>query len=278
MSLIGKITLPSMQRCVAMFRGTRIIKSADACFVALHRAFENAGYDISLNGEELVLRRLSTAGIRVDTLFDVGANHGDWTAAALKWFPGSQLHAFELIPETAKSLKSRYAGTANVTVNEAGLSDKDGKVSAWIISGSDVLATCVEGFAESFHKANSKKCEARVVSGDNYCRQHGIDRIGFLKVDVEGFEGKVIEGFRHMFEQRAIDLMQFEYGYVNIETKFLLHDFYRHFRAVGMLVGKLYPNGVHFRDYRHRDEDFIGPNYIAVREDRRDIIEILQIK
>lgn len=258
--------------------GTRILQSADACFVALHRAFENAGYDSSLNGEELVLSRLSKGGIRLETLFDVGANHGDWTETALKWFPKAQVHAFELIAETAKSLKSRYAGKDNVTVNDIGLSDRDGSVSAWMVPGSDVLATCVEGFAEGFHKARSIKCDGRVVAGDDYCRQHRIRQIGFLKVDVEGMEGKVIDGFRQMFEEKAIDLMQFEYGYVNIETKFLLFDFYRHFRAAGMVVGKLYSNGVHFREYRHRDEDFIGPNYIAVREDRRDIIDLLAIK
>ncbi len=43
-----------------------------------------------------------------------------------------------------------------------------------------------------------------------------------------------------------------------------------------MVVGKLYPNHVHFRGYDlRRDEDFIGPNFVAVHRGRRDLLEAL---
>jgi hypothetical protein len=33
---------------------------------------------------------------------------------------------------------------------------------------------------------------------------------------------------------------------------------------------------VDFSDYNFEKEDFIGPNYIAIREDRKDLIEALR--
>jgi hypothetical protein len=37
-------------------------------------------------------------------------------------------------------------------------------------------------------------------------------------------------------------------------------------------VGKVYPTYVDFRSYRLTDEDFRGPNYLAVRRERNDLI------
>ncbi|MFM9971903.1 MAG: hypothetical protein ACKVQK_26275 [Burkholderiales bacterium] len=42
------------------------------------------------------------------------------------------------------------------------------------------------------------------------------------------------------------------------------------------LLGKLYPDHVDFRAYQLEDEDFLGPNYVAVRQGRGDLIEALR--
>ena len=43
-------------------------------------------------------------------------------------------------------------------------------------------------------------------------------------------------------------------------------------------VGKLYPDFVDFRDYRLEDEDFLGPNFVACRKARSDLIEFLSAR
>ena len=60
-----------------------------------------------------------------------------------------------------------------------------------------------------------------------------------------------------------------------IYPRFLLRDFYRFFTEHGFRVGKLYPEGVAFRDYELRHEDFRGPNYVAVRRERDDVVAAL---
>ena len=43
----------------------------------------------------------------------------------------------------------------------------------------------------------------------------------------------------------------------------------------GYAVGKIYPDYVEFRDYSLDDEDFVGPNYLAVRRERAGWIDRL---
>jgi hypothetical protein len=40
-------------------------------------------------------------------------------------------------------------------------------------------------------------------------------------------------------------------------------------------VGKIFPNGVEFREYELADEDFMGPNYLACRAARDDYVQAL---
>jgi len=95
---------------------------------------------------------------------------------------------------------------------------------------------------------------------------------------VEGAERLVLKGFSEALDAGRIDVIQFEYGKVAILTHFLLKDFYELFEDKGYAVGKIFPDHVDFRPYKLEDEDFLGPNYLAVRRERADIIEALEKK
>jgi hypothetical protein len=51
-----------------------------------------------------------------------------------------------------------------------------------------------------------------VVSGDEFCRQHGIEHISYLKVDTEGHDMEVLEGFAGMLQREEIDIVEVEAG------------------------------------------------------------------
>jgi hypothetical protein len=114
-------------------------------------------------------------------------------------------------------------------------------------------------------------CDA--VTGDAYCAEHGIRRIDLLKIDTEGLDLRVLRGFDHMLASGAVDVVQFEYGLANIASHTLLADFHAFLGERGFAVGKIWPREVEFRDYDPRlDENFRGPNYLAVRHARDDLI------
>jgi hypothetical protein len=114
-----------------------------------------------------------------------------------------------------------------------------------------------------------------LVSGDDFIKENNIDSIDFLKLDVEGAEFDALLGFEKAIKSGIVKLIQFEYGYINISTKKLLIDYYQFFESHGYLVGKVYPKNVEFRDYHFKHEDFIGPNFVAVKKSETALINLL---
>jgi len=235
------------------------------------KAYENVNYDHDTNGESLVLRCMSEVGAKV--IFDVGANVGHYTRAALQAVPGAQVYAFEIAPETFAQLKAGLGDADRATLVNLGLSSETGKLR---VKYPAPLSTRTSAFDWPDHK-DYAWLDADVVAGDAFCAEHGIQSIDFLKMDVEGAEHLVLRGFGRMLESGSIRAIQFEYGYVNILSRFLLTDFYALLAKHGYQIGKLYPRGVHFKAYALQDENFWGPNYVAVREGDADLIRRLSI-
>lgn len=241
----------------------------------LHKGLENQSYRSKNNGEKWVLERI--AEVRdVRTVFDVGANKGDWTLMAHKLFPAADIHAFEIVPDTFKKLSQLALGQSKIHANGVGLSDQAKDICVYLDATRPKKATAVDKSRTPSEAGRLEIRELPATTGEKYCGENGISHIDFLKIDVEGHEPCVLWGFENMLKKGAIDVVQFEYGLVNIDTKFLLKDFYDYFSRLGMSVGKIYPNHVDFRPYRRQDENFVGPNFLAVCPRSKEIISVLE--
>ena len=232
------------------------------------KTYKNCNYDCRSNGEQWLMTRLGT--FRPAVVFDVGANVGNWLTLAQATFSGAQFHAFEIVPTTFSALAERMAGNAGVALNNFGLSNCSETIKMHVFDVSTELSSHV-----AFPHGGHREIICPVRRGDQYMRDKGIERIDLLKIDVEGAEHLVLEGFGAALAT-DIDVIQFEYGEVNIMTHFLLRDFYELLEARGYLVGKLFPDHVDFRNYELRDEDFLGPNYVAVRRVKSRIVDALR--
>lgn len=225
----------------------------------IHLAAQNFNYDPKKNGELFLLRETAARNPRV--IFDVGANTGEWAELALEACPNAAVHAFEIMPETADMLTANAGSNPRLVINRIGLADSEGTVK--VHRYSEHTHASILDYSE--HGA-STVVEVPVTTGDAYCAKHNIQRIDLLKMDVEGAESKVIAGFAGMLRAGKIAAIQFEYGRANILAKFLLKDWYDLLAPLGYRIGKLYPNEIDFKPYELKDEDFIGPNYVAVKE------------
>jgi len=235
-------------------------------------AYCNEGSDIERNGEAHLMQAAAVAGFRLAV--DVGANQGDWLMLAAKHWQKCSLHAFEVATPTFEQLRSRItsAGLLNrVTLNCAGLSRtrRDGEIFFY--------PEHPEITSDRHRHINNKvtRLPATFLPGDDYMRQSGIDRIDFLKIDVEGAEHEVIEGFAHAVNGNAIQCIQFEYGAFSIDTKVLLRDYYSLLQQK-YWIGKIYPSYVEFLDYDWRMEDFRFANYCCVLRSRGDLRRLFE--
>jgi len=240
----------------------------DSICLRYHKVHINFNYDHETNGERWVLERLAQEN-RLRFVLDVGANRGDWTALALTINPQLQAHCFEICPPTFEKLRASLGGNPQVALQPVGLSDAAGEITIQYCPDGDGLSSLIEVVCSM----NTQSVKARVTTGIEYCRSHNITKIDFLKLDVEGAEHLVLAGFEDMINPENVPVVQFEYGMVNIVSKYLLRDFYGFFTSRGYRVGKLFPSEIRFREYRLTDEDFLGPNFIAASPQVASLLE-----
>ncbi len=236
-----------------------------------HRGLNNVDFNMQRNGELRVLTAI--ADTHPCCIFDVGANNGEWSRLASALIPNCTIHAFEIVPSTFQQLQAGTAGLKNVRVNNFGLSNENGDVVINISEDTSVATACrIEGMkAHDDYYRDRVNCVVRKAS--NYIQEQNIERIDFVKIDVEGMDLRVIRGFEDTLSYvRAI---QFEYGVFNIASHDLLADFCALLVARGFVIGKIFPNAVQFFDYHFDMENFHGSNYVAVRSNENELLSKL---
>lgn len=151
-------------------------------------SFHNLSASSAWNGEDRLVNLLG--GLDPAVVFDVGANVGDWSLGLLAASPGSRVHAFEPVPTTADAFQRRVGDRA--TLVRSALGSSPGAAILYVPFGTtSVLASAVVA-------GDGQPIECPVSRGDEYCRDHGIEQIDFLKVDVEGWELEALRGFGAM--------------------------------------------------------------------------------
>lgn len=104
-----------------------------------------------------------------------------------------------------------------------------------------------------------------------YCKMHNIEHIHLLKLDVEGHELDVLNGALGLFAKNAIDIVTFEFGGCNIDTKTYFQDFWYFFKDKNMSIYRILPNNKLHKipEYRELYEQFVTTNYVAMKENIR---------
>lgn len=249
---------------------TRFGRVAVKCARAVIRGYEGAGavlLHIGTNGEARVLQKFGPA---LEVVFDVGANVGEWTEYALEAGARS-VHAFEISPSTSSKLIERYDADPRVTTNAFGLAAEAGTVTIRHFPDFPMLTTVTEFPWE----LPAEEIEVPVRTGDEYLAQTGIDRIDFLKLDVEGAEDAVLRGFSSAFERGAIGAVQFEYGRFVVLTKYMLRDFYADLTKWGFVTGAILPGSWEPVPFNIAMETLKDANYLAVHKSRTDLLDLL---
>lgn len=147
-----------------------------------------------------VLARILLGSSPGATVFDVGANTGVYTMAALAITPGARVHAFEPIAHISRALAANIAANGlsdRVRINTCAVSDQPGPVDMHVPDDTWGNATLsVAGFRGL--RGHVERVNA--VTLDAYVAIHDIARIDLLKIDVEGHEDAVLRGARGLLD------------------------------------------------------------------------------
>lgn len=237
---------------------------------ALNRFYENRNHDIHSNGEITVLRKL--AKTQPSVIIDGGANVGDYSVMAGSMFPGCRIYSFEPVKDTFQKLSEKMKFHSDIhPINKGLFKENCSKEINLFETDEHSSLYNIEGLQ---YTSNQKEV-IELIRGDDFVKEKNIESIDLLKLDIEGAEYDALSGFEESLRNGIIKMVQFEYGYINVTTKNLLIDYYNFFEKHDYLVGKIFPKIVEFRKYDLIYEDFLGPNFIAVKKTETGLIELL---
>lgn len=209
------------------------------------------GQSVETSGESYVFKMLYKRNAN-PIVFDVGAHVGEWFNLFNKNFKGkSEVYSFE-------PSKAAFANLATIKAN--GFHAENialGNKNETLFLKSEVIGDSTAQISRSGTE------EVRSMTLDSFCYDRGIKNIGLLKLDVEGYELKILEGSKKMMDSGGIDMIQFEFGAPS-EEKYTMKDF---FDVLGNKydIYRILRNGVYrLKKYSHTYEILTVSNFIAV--------------
>lgn len=204
-------------------------------------------------------------------IFDIGAHKGDYA----KLFRGAgykgSMYLFEPHPKTCAVLKAQIQEGPNDQIFNLGFSDTND--SSLIFDYSSANPDSGSSHASLFSKVITDLHGAKNVSElkvdlrtlDDFTKEHQIDRISLLKIDTEGNEYPILKGAKRLLEEGRIDLIQFEFGEMNVVSRHFFKDFFDLLNSNYKLF-RLLPNGLlPIEKYNARQHEiFIFQNIVGI--------------
>ncbi len=147
-------------------------------------------------------------------MIDVGANRGDFTASILRIKPEAKVVAVEPEPNCAALFRKRYSGDPRVSLIEAALGDEEGAISLNVCRDDrlgSLLSPC-DSVKQSYPEGVFDIIEVRKVQMtllDSIVPPN--IRVAMLKLDVQGYEEKVLKGGSAVLQR--CDSVMFEFNY-----------------------------------------------------------------
>jgi len=227
------------------------------------------GGDSRGSGEIAVLEYIKKKSAHKGSLviFDVGASGGDYSMLLIKAFnEKAEIYSFEPSEASYQKLSQILPQKKNTHIYNFGFSNEERSVTLFSGANAPGWASLYKRRVDHFNVYLNKTEQVRVRIIDNFCKEKGIRKIDFLKLDIEGHELQALEGAREMLASGSIDFIQFEFGGCNIDSRTFFQDFYYllkdQFYIYRVIRDGLYP----IEKYEEIWECFMTTNFIAEKK------------
>jgi FkbM family methyltransferase len=154
------------------------------------------GMNVALNG-------LRQRGYSPKVIYDIGAADGAWARLALGVFPNARVVCFEPLAERLEDLKQlEFEYRGQVRFLNVGVGDADVELQMGVSEGL---------FDSSFAYNASKSRTLPVRTLETLLRTERLELPSFVKIDVQGFEKRVIDGGPVVFSYADMVLMECQF-------------------------------------------------------------------
>lgn len=227
------------------------------------------GGNFKTSGELNVLKFLSDKFRKEASviIFDVGANVGNYSKALTDVFNSkATIHAFEPSKKTYSIFLETTKNSQYIIPNNIGFSDTESSQLLYTDADASGLASIYHRKLEHLGISMDKSEEVQLTTIDAYCTKNNIDRIHFLKLDIEGHELKALNGAKQMIANKQIDVIQFEFGGSNIDSRTYFQDFYYLLKDNYKIYRILRDGLLEIPVYKETHELFQTINYLSVKK------------
>jgi len=165
------------------------------------------GYDIVKFNPKFETGKLDKAAIETEykwlqdrhfnTIIDIGANDGQFAEKMRILFPDAAIHAFEPLPESFQNIKVNFKNDRQFTVYNVALGEEDGHLSFHrneYTPSSSLLTLASEHISHFDHATKTNTIVVNVTTLDKIFTDEELKSPVLIKIDVQGFEDKVIKG------------------------------------------------------------------------------------
>jgi FkbM family methyltransferase len=150
-----------------------------------------------------MLSELLRHNVKPNSIIDVGANVGQFTVAAAKKFSHAHIYSFEPLPDCALRLRRNVRRLRNVSVYGLALGAEEGRcamhVNSYTLSSS--LLSLAPAHQQAFPYATEVgMVDVAISTLDKTFEGIDLPRPILLKIDVQGYEAKVLEGAANLLK------------------------------------------------------------------------------
>lgn len=200
-------------------------------------------------------------------IIDIGANKGIYTEALLPIFPDATYFLFEPSEYNIGILTDKFYAFDNVYCSSYALSNESSSKNLYSNEIGSGLASLSKRRLDHFNISMDVVESVNTVRFDDFLNFEDMPKISniidYVKIDIEGYELFALEGFGDRISD--VNIIQFEFGGCNIDTKTYFQDFWYFFKEKNFSIYRITPSGPVKIDYYDESlEYFSTTNYIAL--------------
>jgi FkbM family methyltransferase len=171
----------------------------------------------------------------IDTVLDIGANTGQFTKTISSLLPTANIYSFEPLPDCFEKLQEFASKHSNIKAFNTGIGDRSGLMcfekNAFSASSSFLKMTNTHNEAFPFTKKSST-VEVKISKLDDVCENLALGSSLFIKIDVQGYEDKVLKGGEKTVKKSKLVIVETSFLPL-YESQPLFDDIYNIFRDWG---------------------------------------------
>ena len=175
--------------------------------------------------------------LNLQTVLDIGANVGQFVKEIREQLPEAQIYSFEPIKECFDKLEENMKADKNFKAFNFALGDKDQNLE--MHKSSYTPSSSILDMAETHktlfpHTKDSKPEQILVKKLDDIATNLNLSKNILIKIDVQGFEDKVITGGIETFKKANVVII--ENSFVELyKNQSLFDDIYQKLKILGFV-------------------------------------------